>query len=689
MPTIKYDIKYLFLNAVLAVIFAMAATIILHWNHQDAVNIKVVLAIVLMLSTVVGFFMMRGIMRSESRLKSEIVLRIKSQTELEVHRNKLEAEIDNGIEKYKATEAERNASQEMAASLGNIFENSLNEIYIFDAQTHQYIRVNKGARESLGYTMEELKQLTPLEVNSGLTEETFKSSMIQLLDGTQKIVVYTSRHKRKDGSTYPVEVHLQKSYMGRKLIFVEIVLDISRRKSLQKSMQHQKDEAEKVTHELAFQKIALEEHAIVCVVNQSEIIQSVSKKYIEVSGFTEEELVGAHFLIGLSGEQSEVEVIEISTVIQRGDIWSGVINFLRSDGSPYWTKTTITPFYNKEAEIYKFVVVSTDITEHKITEEKLLSSNAEIELAHKELEASQNMMLHAEKLASVGQLAAGIAHEINTPIQFVGDNTRFLQESFADLMKLVAAYEELSNAANEGKVLPELLNKAQALSEEVEIDYLAEEVPSAITQSLEGVERISKIVRSMKDFSHPGTDHLENIDLNRAIESTINVSRNEWKYVAEMATEFDAMLKLVPCYPGELNQVILNMIVNAAHAIEDNRSETEPLGKISISTKLVADEVEIHITDSGCGMSEAVSKRIFEPFFTTKGVGKGTGQGLAIAYAVIVDKHKGKVSVDSEPGKGTTFIICLPMDTAVDGVEAEAEAEAEIREQQNYKTGIA
>ena len=236
-------------------------------------------------------------------------------------------------------------------------------------------------------------------------------------------------------------------------------------------------------------------------------------------------------------------------------------------------------------------------------------------------------------------------------------------------MRLVAVYEDMGQAANDGKISTGLADKARALSEEVEVDYLAEEVPIAIGQSLEGVERISKIVRSMKDFSHPGTDNLENIDLNHAIESTINVSRNEWKYVAEMVTEFDSRLAAVPCFSGELNQVILNMIVNAAHAIKDSRNESDPLGTITISTKLADDDAEIRITDSGCGMTEEVRKRIFDPFFTTKGVGKGTGQGLAIAYAVIVDKHNGSLSVASEPGKGTTFIIRLPMNVTASNSE--------------------
>jgi len=771
--------------------------------------VLVVSTIILMLSAIVGFFMIRGIRHSEGKLKSEIALRVKSQTELEAHRNKLKIDIEKAIEKYKATEQKRVSSQEMAVSLGRILENSLNEIYIFDVNTLMFIQVNEGGRKNLGYTMDELSKLTAVSIKPDITEEKFRIIINSLLDQTQEKLTFTTRHQRKDGSCYPVEVYLQLSLMGCKPVFVAMILDITHRQEWQNKLQNKKDEVEKVTHELAFQKIALEEHAIVCVLNQSEIIQSVNRKYVDISGFTEEELVGAHFLVGLSGEQSEESVIDISAMIGRGDIWRGVISFLRSDGTPYWTKTTITPFFNKNDVIYKYVIVSTDITEQKITEEKLLVSNLkihqahkelsfqqqaldehaivstadvrrvityvndkfceisqydrdelignshsilksdihpdefyrnlwrtiasgrvwkgnmcnrkkdgtfywvaativpflndegkpykyiamsvdittqkkneqqliarnkEIKQTHKELEASQNMMLHTEKLASVGQLAAGIAHEINTPIQFVGDNTRFLQESFCDLMRLVEAYEELGKAANEGKALPELIDRAQALSEEVEVDYLAEEVPSAINQSLEGVERISKIVRSMKDFSHPGTDHLENIDLNNSIESTINVSRNEWKYVAEMNIEFASDLSLVPCYPGELNQVILNIIVNAAHAIEDSREYNDPLGTITISTKLINEEVEIRITDSGSGMPEEVKKRIFEPFFTTKGVGKGTGQGLAIAYAVIVDKHKGRVTVDSELGKGTTFIIYLPMNASVAGAKTEVEA---------------
>ena len=211
-----------------------------------------------------------------------------------------------------------------------------------------------------------------------------------------------------------------------------------------------------------------------------------------------------------------------------------------------------------------------------------------------------------------------------------------------------------------GAAHEELLTKSANLSEEVELDYLAVEIPQAIKQSLEGIERVSKIVLSMKAFSHPGSDHKELVDINHAIQSTITVSRNEWKYNAELKTDFDEKMTAVPCYVGEFNQVILNIIINASHAINDARQGDE-MGTISISTRQEEEFAEVRISDTGSGMPESIKKKIFEPFFTTKGVGKGTGQGLAIAYSVIVENHGGSLDVESAPGVGTTFIIRLPM----------------------------
>jgi PAS domain S-box-containing protein len=264
----------------------------------------------------------------------------------------------------------------------------------------------------------------------------------------------------------------------------------------------------------------------------------------------------------------------------------------------------------------------------------------------------------ASKLESIGELAAGIAHEINTPTQYVGDNVRFLGDAFENVRQCVGKLTAL--IAQHGELVPSLSLREQL--DRADMPYLCDEIPKAITQSLEGIQRIAKIVGAMKEFSHPGQEKTPT-DINHAIANTITVATNEWKYVAKIETDLDSSLPAVPVVPGEFNQVILNIIVNAAHAIADARgSDGTRMGRICIATRREPEWVEIRISDDGCGMPKHVQERIFDPFFTTKPVGKGTGQGLSIAHNVIVKKHRGSILVNSEPGRGTTFTIRLPLE---------------------------
>jgi len=275
----------------------------------------------------------------------------------------------------------------------------------------------------------------------------------------------------------------------------------------------------------------------------------------------------------------------------------------------------------------------------------------------------QAELTQAQKLESVGQLAAGIAHEINTPTQYVGDNTRFLKEAFGQINSVLEEFDKLLRAAKDGAFDEQLVAGAEAALQQADVEYLREEIPQAIDESLDGIELVTKIVKSMKEFSHPGGEEKSLINLAEAIETTITVARNEWKYVAEIVREFDTELPPVSCLPGELNQVLLNLIVNAAHAIGDVLGDDpQEKGTITVGTRRDGEWAEIIVRDTGTGIPEDIRTRIFDPFFTTKEVGKGTGQGLAIARSVVVDKHGGTIHCETEPGKGTTFIVRLPID---------------------------
>ena len=293
---------------------------------------------------------------------------------------------------------------------------------------------------------------------------------------------------------------------------------------------------------------------------------------------------------------------------------------------------------------------------------ELVEQKARLAKALDELRATQAKLLQAQKLQAIGQLAAGIAHEVNTPTQYVTDNVTFLQRSFDKLLRLIAAQSQAVEAARTGALGPHDLEQVNEARKAAKLDYLSRQVPRAIEQSLEGLGQISAIVKAMKEFSHPSGAEKQPFDIHDLIESTTIVAKNEWKYVADLELDFDWSLPPVMLLRNEFSQVILNLIVNAAHAIERVRPPLgSEKGQIVISTRVVGPNVEVRVKDDGCGIPEAIRGRVFEPFFTTKEVGKGTGQGLAIAYSVVVDKHRGSITFESEEGRGTTFVITLPL----------------------------
>ncbi len=268
---------------------------------------------------------------------------------------------------------------------------------------------------------------------------------------------------------------------------------------------------------------------------------------------------------------------------------------------------------------------------------------------------------HVRTMESIGQLAAGIAHEINTPTQYVSDNAIFLRESWTVIERIVAAASRVHEEWRRGSLSVAAREELDKCFAGQDIDYLANEIPKAIDETFEGARQVARIVRAMNEFAHPADGKKCACDLNHAIESTITVARNAWKYVAKVETSFDSKMPLVTCLSDQINQVMLNLILNAAYAIgEADPDHARGPGTIRIETEFDGLWANIRVSDTGASIPQELQQHVFEPFMTTKPVGKGTGQGLAMAREVIVDQHQGEIRVESDAGEGTTFFIRLP-----------------------------
>ncbi len=438
---------------------------------------------------------------------------------------------------------------------------------------------------------------------------------------------------RSDRTCIPVEYWSRPvKHEGRTVGCIVTFVDITERITAQEALRRAHDEAERFINSVP---------SILIGLDRDSKIKRWNRLAAHVFDLIAVEVLGKHLAkCGIQWTRPDME-LEI-------DSWFAERAARRIDAVPFLINSekrflglTLNWITEPTEGIDELLIIGSDVTEREILGQQ---------------------RRQAQKLEAIGQLAAGIAHEINTPTQYVADNTRFLQESWPAFHTLFGITCEMREEATRGGIARETLERFDSLTESADFDFLQVEIPQAIEQSLEGIQRVGKIVRAMREFSHPGSEEKKAIDINKAIETTITVARNEWKYVAEMETHFDAALPFVLCHAGEFNQVILNLLINATQAIAHvNRESAWEKGKIVVSTARDGDWVEISISDTGGGIAEAVRSRVFEPFFTTKPVGKGTGQGLAPAHTAIVRRHGGKIWFESEVGKGTTFYIRIPL----------------------------
>lgn len=497
------------------------------------------------------------------------------------------------------------------------------------APNGKIIMANPAMVSMLGYKSElEIVEKYNDKIYSSIEN---KKRFLELLKRRQKVYAFEDVFIKKDGTLINVKesAWTVKDENNDTMYYEVIVEDIT-----------ELNQILKILHESEFKYRTLIDklnEAVYLIIDRK--FEIVNQKFLDLLEITEEELSLPGFnMFNFISDESRSILKERSRNIKQG-----------KDVPQKYEMILITKKGNeKEVEISEtFLNFNGKIATQGVVRDLTKIRKAETQIRH------------LQKMEAIGTLAAGIAHEINTPSQFVNDNLTFLKEVNIEFEPI---YKFLSNVKRNSGTIEEL----KRIIENIDVEYFQTEVPIAIEQSIDGVQRIAKIVAAMRDFSHAGPKEKVAADLHKLINSSLTISRNAWKYIAEIEKDFDDTIPPIVCLASDLGQVFVNIIINAAHALEEKFDQSDSLqGKIIIKTINKGSNIEIVFSDNGSGMSKKVQKRIFDPFFTTKDVGKGTGQGLAIAYDIIVDKHNGSINVESEKNIGTTLTIILPIDNDI------------------------
>ncbi|MBW9264299.1 MAG: DUF3365 domain-containing protein [Candidatus Thiodiazotropha sp. (ex. Lucinisca nassula)] len=385
------------------------------------------------------------------------------------------------------------------------------------------------------------------------------------------------------------------------------------------------------------------------VIDQQGAVRYANPESEWLLGWSGVEMEGRQFVELVYGDKQPTAEDSVKSAIdmtlQDGLIRTGFDDvFLHKEGRQVDIAYSVSPLL-REVSDSGVVVTFNDISERKRADEERRNLERQLNQTH--------------KMEAVGQLAGGIAHEINTPIQYVGDNLKFIKESYEDLGSLLKVYSNLMQKASDIPGLEAETAKVEETIDEIDLAYLEEETANAIEQSISGASQVAHIVLAMKEFAHPGSKQMALADMNRIVSNAVAVCKNEWKYVADTDLKLGDNLPQVECLGGEISQVVLNLVINAAHAIE--AAKLQQKGKITITTTHNENSVEVRIADTGTGIPIEVQESVFNPFFTTKDVGRGTGQGLAIAQDIVMGKHQGELFFETEEGNGTTFVMRLPL----------------------------
>ena len=546
---------------------------------------------------------------------------LKTTIEMAIKRFEVEQQLMANEEKIRESE-ER---------LSILFEYAPDAYYINDMMG-TLLDGNHAAEKLTGYQKDELVGKNFFQLNLLSLDQVPKAAKLLARNKLKKSTGPDEfRLMRKDNSTVDVEIRTYPIKIRNQMVVLGIARDITERK---------KAENELKSSEERYRTLAETMMAGIVIADENENITFVNPATCRMLQYKKAELLKLN-MADITVPEEFNKMRNSTGRRKKGINEQYEVKLKKMDGRFLDGLISASPLFDHEGRYEGSLGVLLDVTEMRSLERQLNQT---------------------QKLESIGRLAAGIAHEINTPTQYVGDNIRFLQDTFRDLMTLQGKYDFVIRDLKAERLTSTSLNELEELKQKLDMDFLQDEIPQAIDQSLEGLDRVSKIVRAMKEFSHPGEEETQDFDINKAIQTTITVTRNEWKYTADLETELDPNLPLVHGHPDEFNQVILNLITNAVHAISSKHNDgLKVKGLIRILTKMRDDGVEIEISDTGTGIPEDVQDHIFDPFYTTKPVGQGTGQGLAICRNIVVQKFNGSISFDTKQAEGTRFFIYLPL----------------------------
>lgn len=458
----------------------------------------------------------------------------------------------------------------------------------------------------------------------------------------------------KSGVILQVELKADviKNEAGEIIGLIGIHTDITERKQAEAALQ-------KSLKEVADIKFALDQSSIVAVTNHQGIIEYVNDKFSQISQYQPEEIIGKTHKIINSGHHTKDFFQDMWRTISQGKVWQGEVKNRTKYGRYYWVDTTIVPLLDSLGKPQQYVAIRNDITARKQAEVKLSKQAKELEQALKELQNTQSQLIQSEKMSSLGQLVAGIAHEINNPVNFIFGNLKYAYEYTQKLLKIINLYQIH---------YPEPVSEIQEVAENIDLEFLLEDLSKLYSSMTTGASRISEIVTSLRTFSRLDEADLKAADIHEGIDSTLMILEHRLKSKSDrhdiLVIKEYGNLPLVECYAGQLNQVFMNILVNAIDALEENyRQENNHLlaPTIHIHTEMpTPKQVIIRIIDNGVGMSDEVRQKLFDPFYTTKPVGQGTGMGLSISYQIITNRHGGSLECISSLGKGSEFIIKIP-----------------------------